>query len=129
MNIVKQTVSYNSLSGLHVSFQELEISAESENQYVISEFGEYRVIQKPHAKSGGYLINEVNANEYEWSKDHLDVFVTRYKLDLPESDINFEHDFDFYEVASHEFAKFELTKCLWVNRNGEIEPRRSEVTA
>lgn len=120
-HLIKQVVSYSRLTGLSASFQELDIAAENNTQFVITERDEFRFIQKPSAFGGGQKLNEVSADYYQWSEVNESVFVTRYKLD------DDEHDFDFYEIASHEFANFELTKDLWVNRNGEIEPRRSEV--
>lgn len=120
-HLIKQVVSYSRLTGLDASFQELEIVAENNTQLVITERDEFRFIQKPNAVAGGQKLNEVSADHYQWSEVNESVFVTRYKLD------DDEHDFDFYEIVSREFANFELTKDLWVDRNGEIEPRRSEV--
>lgn len=127
MKIIKQKVSYCSQEGIRCEFQEHDIAAENNNEYVVIEGFDgaesFLVIAKPHRSYGGHKIGEVWTHETKLPNNNSVVSVIRYKT---EDD---EHDFDFYEIASREFANFELTKDLWVNRNGETEPRRSEVTA
>ena len=126
MKIIKQEVNYRTRTNqIKCEFVEHDVLLENANEYVISEIfcGEdrFKIVRKPHAKNGSHTIDDVWTHGYELSDDDYSVTVVRYKL---EDD---EHDFDFYEIASHEFANFECTKDLWINRNGEIEPRRSEV--
>ena len=127
MKIIRQYVSYCSQYGVHCEFQEYDIAAENNNEYVVIEGFEsverFLVIAKPHQNYGGHKIGDLWSHETELTNNNSVVSVIRYKL---EDD---EHDFDFYEIASRELANFELTKNIWINRNGEVEPRRIEATA
>lgn len=126
MKIIKQAVTYCTYSQeVKCVFVEHDVLLENSNEYIIDEpfCGDehFQTINKPHAARGGHTIGEIWSHESNVLNGDFAVTVKRYKL---EDD---EHDFDFYEIASREFANFESTKDLWVNRNGEIEPRRSEV--
>ena len=113
--LIKQTATFNSLDGLSLVINELPINAENDNQFVITEFSEFRIIQKSHAPSGGLLVGSIYSDKYEWSPSNESVVITRYKLDDNE-DIA-----EFYDIVNEHFADYELTGDIRIDSNGEIE--------